>query len=563
MIHILAFLLTIASSAKSTYHILNEGTGVCTFIEFDDTECSGLKDALTVEQGYSAGACPSTYSNSQCSASISHDMEPILISGKLVYSVYCGLDTTKISHGIVCVETPSVDSQPMETYHFTHQTLCVTIDYDVTKCTGLEEELIDNKYISGPCPTSHSNVCDEEIETKQEQGFERVIDSLGDFCDVEAGDATLKLLCADARMKTFHKIESGLCVYVDVDDTQCPDMEDFLVSDDQGYISGPCPPTHQQSFCDTTHEEEMQTYAFLTEALLGAFCNWDFDDLTYDYGCEKVNKCPEECAKAIADETLIAHDEYNGIVGTGFCSSITSKSADEIKSVLPETCNGENAVDLCMPELYEKCVARSDWLICPVEDYGFPHVLKDCEPKTCDEWKEVTETGCAKDASDCVKDELQGRLHCTKDGADLPQSSSTPCSDENSCGREDEFCHFGESSLENEGECELCEFWKCDMIDNEKAKAECIATCGADTCTLTRCFSSCRPGPQTCQQLKNAVESPTGCGKHCNQCTVDFLNTRLACEGEDEVQSRIDGDSADSAIDFPVFMILLAAIYQF
>merc|ERR1719150_1404316 len=88
----------------------------------------------------------------------------------------------------------------------------------------------------------------------------------------------------------------------------------------------------------------------------------------------------------------------------------------------------------------------------------------------------------------------------------------------------------------------ICAF-PVNLSHNEKAKAECEATCGADTCTMSKnCLRSCDSKPGTCHQLKNAVESPTGCAKHCNQCTVDFLNVWMLCEGEDEVQSRIDGD---------------------
>jgi len=281
------------------------------------------------------------------------------------------------------------------------------------------------------------------------------------------------------------------------------------------------------------------------KVIFSVHCNLDFDDVTYGYGCREGSsapRCPGECAKAIAAADSKA----------GFCSTIMNEPEKGKTHDFPQACSalGELTVGVCMPELYNKCIDDSETLMCPIPEYGLPPVLKDCQPKNCLEWKEAVDTGCAKDVSSCIKDEMQGNLQCTDKGTDLPGSSDSHCDEKTSCTKQGEFCYFdddfGKKEFKAEGHCELCSHTLCALITNAKAKDECLKKCGEDKCKATSgCFESC-PTPRTCKQLKDKVEHPTACGKSCNQCFVDLYNSKLACKGGNKVQSRLDGSSAST-----------------
>jgi len=222
-------------------------------------------------------------------------------------------------------------------------------------------------------------------------------------------------------MKTFHQIlESGLCVYVDVDDKDCPDMEDFLKGEGEDYIPGPCPDEYLQSHCDDARKLEMKAVKYIFEKVLSSQCSWDEDHFTYDYACEErpEMKCPAECAEAIASDPWSGGAFVNGDYRYGgFCRAMRVDSAFDI----PKPCD-KKMLHRCLGEIYEKCHPFSELLRCPYSDYGFPP-LHNCHARTCAEWKNATTIGCAKDLSHCVKDELQGQLECRKDGTPLPQPS--------------------------------------------------------------------------------------------------------------------------------------------
>merc|ERR1719336_2556213 len=299
----------------------------------------------------------------------------------------------------------------------------------------------------------------------------------------------------------------------------------------------------------------MMPVVILGKSIFSVYCDFDFDDITYGYGCAKGSsapKCPAECANAIAADASTVTDSH-------FCSTTMSGLKNGDKHVFPEACNdlGERTVGFCMAEIYQKCVEGSENLRCPLLEYGLPPVLKDCEPKTCGEWKEAVDTGCAKEASTCLKDEMQGKLGCTIDGKELKVSSSAPCGKTKSCTKNGEFCSF-DDKLEK-GTCELCSLSLCALLTNEKAKVECLKACGEDDCTAgPGCDDSCERTAKTCMQLKNVMESPNGCGRTCNQCYIDVHNARLGCEGKLKVQSRIDGDSAST-----LSILMLASIAIF
>lgn len=443
---------------------------------------------------------------------------------------------------------------------------CGIFEFDAGSCPGLKENLEKNDdYLQGSCPSSHSTACD--AQTVQDQNLIETEDAIHKLIDLTCEPdafATFKFFCGDSRMKTFHKmLNSGLCVYVDVDNTDCPDMRDFLLDEEQGYVSGPCPEKFKQSYCDESQKFEMDVITKATNYVLSAHCEWDTSDLEYDYVCEQreEQKCPQECAKAIASDASTVIVEGKEWKYTGFCGGIDTKAKKLVRfdDLLPGACD-KDAVSKCVGEIYKKCDPLHDQRICPFSDYGFPP-LQNCHPTTCAEWKEAAETGCGKDLSKCVKDEAQGILECSSDGTPLPKSSFESCSDTKKCGKSGEFCNFSEFSKGvngTSGTCELCSHNLCVLLDSQEARKECSSRCGEDTCTPNpTCLDRCSAEPKTCWQLEQEVKS-TGCAKHCNQCMVDMYNKKLSCSVA--VQSWVDGDSVAS---LSIFMILLVAIYQF
>jgi len=443
---------------------------------------------------------------------------------------------------------------PVETYHHIFEepgAPCAHVEFDADKCSGMKDFLTKYEFLSGSCPSMYAKSNCGETELKaQETPIETMKVTLGISCSADT-DFSYNLLC-EPRMKTFHKIDAsnGLCVMVDFDRFECNDLSNVLAKED-GFIPGPCPSSHTKDNCDSTTRFELDAVALVGRIIYSVYCDLDTDDVTYDYFCEagsNAPKCPKECADAIAAADKDAE----------FCSTIMNELPKGKKHAFPDACSdlGEMTVGLCMPELYEKCVPGSDDYLCPIPEYGLPPVLKDCKPTTCEEWKEAVDTGCAKDVSACLKDEMQGNLECTKHGKKLTKSSSTPCSKSKACAKSGEFCYF-DDELET-GECGLCSFYFCEHLSNDKAKAECRKTCNPDCTTDLGCDRTCKREPETCKQLKDTMESATGCGKTCNQCYIDLYNAKLECKGGDKVQSRMDGDSASS---LSILMLATVAVF--
>jgi len=565
MMKFIAILLVFVSSSKLTYHKAEDEQNLCSLVVFDDSECPELKAEL-VKQQFIAGSCPNTR-ETNCDVSQDQAAKILQLGWKFALSAFCGFNQDHVEFHYKCVQPDGdepVQARNMETYHVENAGQpCAYVEFDVNKCADMKEALsngtkLGEKFSSGPCPSTYtkSSCENEDTAPKADEVANRKL-ALGQLCTL-VDDFTYDLAC-EPRMKTFHKIDAsnGLCTYVDFDRFECNDLPNFL-ENDQGYLPGPCPNTHDRSYCDSTTGTEMDSVAALGTLTMSVFCNLDVDDVTYGFACEEGRgaiKCPEACANAIAADKSTAADEANGIEATGFCSTIMTELE---KDVFPDACSdlGETTLGLCMTELYEKCVIGHEELICPIPQYGLPPVLKDCEPKTCGEWKAAVDTGCAKQASACLKDELQGNLGCTINGKDLKVSSSDACGKTKACTKNGEFCSYDENM---EGKCELCSLSLCALLTNEKAKAECLKACGEDDCTTgPGCDYSCERTAKTCTQLKNVMESPNGCGRTCNQCYIDVHNARLGCEGKYKVQSRIDGDSASA-----LSILMLASIAIF
>merc|ERR1712027_34420 len=246
---------------------------------------------------------------------------------------------------------------------------------------------------------------------------------------------------------------------------------------------------------------ELDAVAALGKIIFSGYCDFDFDDVTYDYLCEEGSRptCPKECADAIATADKDAE----------FCFTIQNDVKDGKKHSFPEACNdlGDMTLGLCMPELYEKCIEGSDEYICPIPEYGLPPVLKNCEPKNC------ADSG--------------------------------------------EFCYF-DDDLET-GTCQKCSYVLCKYLTNDEAKAECLEQCPNQNCIADLgCDDTCEREPKTCKQLEATMESVSGCGRTCNQCYIDIYNAALECKGGDKVQSRLDGDSASA---LSILMLATVAIF--
>jgi len=558
MMKLITILLAVVSSSTLTYHRTDEAKGLCTLAIFDDSKCSGLEKRL-VDQGFIAGACPSALVV-KCDASAEDDFKAVAETFEDAFSDYCGSNLDAVTYDYKCIQ-----KRNMEIYHVENEG-CGYVEFDVDKCSGMKEKIdAVGKYSPGPCPSTYAESNCEASDLASPDVAEAKA-ALGAYCDVDV-DFTFNLAC-EPRMKTFHKIDTqyGACFYTDFDRLECTGLTKHL-EDQEDFIPGPCPSKYTKNQCDSQTRFELDIIAALGTALFSLHCDGDTNDVTYGYGCDESSsrpKCPAECAKAIADDASTAADKANGIDGTGFCSTIMTKLESGKNHAFPDACKnlGEMTIGYCVTELYEKCVEGSEDLICPIPEYGLPPVLKDCEPKTCGEWKDAVDTGCAKEVSSCIKDELQGNLGCTKYGKDLKSSSLAPCGKTKTCGRDGEFCYFDDDLLKlekNEGKCELCSVHSCALLTNDKAKTECMEKCVEAECTTDfGCAATCTATPKTCKQLKNVMESPTGCGKTCNQCYVDIYNAGLDCKGGDKAQSRIDGDSASA---LSILMLAIVAIF--
>jgi len=564
-----AILLVVVSSSKMTYHKVDDVNNLCASIVFDDSGCSNLKQTLT-DQQFTAGSCPNTR-DTNCAADQDEIAQTIETIWNFFLSASCGWDQDQVEFDYKCVQPSDkpVDepAQPrtMETYHVSSGETCAYVEFDVNECPGMKEALTTQakegeQFSSGPCPSMYTKTSCEDSDKAPKAGevASRKL-ALGGFCTI-VDDYKYELACGP-RMKTFHKIDasSGLCEYVDFDRFECNGLADHLESE-PGFLPGPCPDTHDDSHCDSITGKEMDFARVAWTFVYGAYCNLDLDELTYGYACEEGRgsvKCPEACANAIAADSSTASDFENEIEATGFCRTIFTELQQGKSHDFPDACSdmGETTLGLCMTELYEKCVSNFEDLSCPIPDYGLPYKFRDCKAiSTCGQWKEAFDTGCAKEASACIKDEAQGELKCTIHGKDLIQSSSAPCGKTKSCTKTGEFCNYDDNS-EN-GKCELCSHNLCALLTNGKAKAECLQACGEDECTTGRgCDDSCERPAKTCMQLKDMMESPNGCGRTCNQCHIDVLNAQLQCDGKYKVQSRIDGDSASA-----LSILMLASI---
>jgi len=546
MIKFIAILLAVVSSSTTFYHKLDEKNNLCLQAAFDVSECSDLP-AVVEDGGFIAGACPGIAQIS-CSQSQENDLKAMELLWKVTLGAACNFNTDVVDFEYRCVG-------PVEKYHLVETGVpCASVEFDANKCEGLKDFLTHekNEYLSGSCPKlyTQSNCGETELEA-HETAIAESKRALNAFCSADV-DFTYNLLC-EPRMKTFHKIDAsnGLCLYVDFDRFECNDLPNVLENED-GFVPGPCPSGHTRDHCDSTTRLELDAVAALGTVVYSGYCNFDFDDVTYDYFCEEGSSaptCPKECADAIAASEKDAE----------FCSTIQNELKDGKKHAFPKACSdlGDMTLGLCMTELYEKCIEGSDDYICPIPEYGLPPVLKNCEPQNCAEWKEAVDTGCAKDVSACLKDEMQGNLGCTKQGKKLPVSSSAPCSKSEACTKSGEFCYFGDD-LET-GECQLCSFNLCQHLTNAKAKAECVKQCTNQVCTADLgCDDTCEREPKTCKQLEDAMESVSGCGKTCNQCYIDVYNAKLECKGGDKVQSRLDGDSASA---LSILMLAIVATF--
>jgi len=506
-------------------------------------------------------------------------MWPQMVVDSVVFSLACWGDGYNYDYG--CSDEPrNIDPQPTvaptqlkETWHTTRDNACGIFEFDDANCPGLKDKLLrEDFFLPGSCPSSHSKACDSQTIEDQNLGNSKTfVDVLiADMCEPDHA-TTFTFLCGDSRMKTFHQIlDSGLCVYVDVDDRDCPDMQDYLLEVDQGYVRGPCPDKYLQSYCDEKQKFELDFVKDLTNLVLSSQCGWDTSDLEYDYACEQREemKCPEECANAIASDPATAFIEDGVEKYTGFCGGIDSDATKPVRFVdlLPDACD-KSAISKCVGEIYKKCDLDHEERVCPFSDYGFPP-LQNCHPTTCAEWKEAAETGCGKDLSKCVKDEAQGLLECKPDGTPLPKPSHQSCGDTEKwqieCTKGEEFCNFDDG---DSGSCELCSQTLCVLLDTQKARDECSKRCGNDDCMPNpQCLEDCPAEPKTCYQLEQWVQDSRGCAKECNQCMVNMYNKKLQCsdpskgDGDKGVQSWVDGDSAAS---LSIFMLSLIAIYQF
>jgi len=550
MIKFIAILLVVASSSTTFYHKLDEKNNMCSQAAFDVAECSDLKAAVE-EEGFTAGPCPGIAQVS-CSHSQEEELKILELAWKLTFSAFCNFRTDIVDFEYRCVG-------PVEKYHHVETGYpCASIEFDANKCSGLkdhitQEENVENgAFLSGACPKlyTQSNCGETELEAYETRVAESKRD-LEAFCSADI-DFTLNLLC-EPRMKTFHKIDAsnGLCMYVDFDRFECNDLSNVLENED-GFVPGPCPSGHTRDNCDSTTRLELDAVAALGKIIFSGYCDFDFDDVTYDYLCEEGSSaptCPKECADAIAAADKDAE----------FCSTIQNDVKDGKKHAFPEACSdlGDMTLGLCMTELYEKCIEGSDEYICPIPEYGLPPVLKNCEPQNCAEWKEAVDTGCAKDVSACLKDEMQGNLGCTKQGKPLSVASYASCSKSEACAESGEFCYFDDDS--ETGECQKCSYVLCKYLTNDKAKAECLQECPNQDCTADLgCDDTCENRPKTCKQLEATMESVSGCGKTCNQCYIDVYNAALECKGGDKVQSRLDGDSASA---LSILMLATVAIF--
>jgi hypothetical protein len=546
MIKFIAILLAVVSSSTIFYHQSDEKNNLCLQAAFDVSECPDLKAALD-EGGFVAGACPGIAQIS-CSHSQEEELKALELLYKLSLGAACNFNFHAVDFEYKCVG-------PVETYHVVETGVpCGVVEFDAKKCLGLKDFLTHgkNEFLSGSCPKlfTKSNCGETELEAHETEIAEskRALEA---FCSADI-DFTLNILC-EPRMKTFHKIDAsnGLCMYVDFDRFECNDLPNVVENED-GFVPGPCPSGHTRDNCDSTTRLELDAVAALGKVIYSGYCDFDFDDVTYDYFCEEGSStptCPKECADAIASADKDAE----------FCSTIQNDLENGKKHDFPAACSdlGDMTVGLCMTELYEKCIEGSDKYICPIPEYGLPPVLKNCEPQNCAEWKEAVDTGCAKDASACLKDEMQGKLGCTKQGKKLPVSSYASCNKSEACPKSGEFCYFGDD-LET-GECQLCSFNLCEYLTNDKAKAECLEQCTNQDCTADLgCDDTCDREPKTCKQLEDAVESVSACGKACNQCYIDVYNAKLECKGGDKVQSRLDGDSASA---LSILMLATVAIF--
>jgi len=575
-----------------TLHQIDASGTLCYHTSIYDTACPELSEELKRDAGYISGPCPSTYARSQCHSTIQPELDAVSLMATGFLHIVCKLDVAHFTYSYGCAETRTFHAASSQMslpdarayckgrndllavprgLSETYAIRALLPSGDVRAWLGLSQDSEMN-WISDDT-TSHLAWTNWKAEEGNDKFGEKAgaamvwqKDWKGEWYDMVNDDGRLHYaVCVEvpveARMRTFHKFDASgdLCTYVDFDRLECTDLTKAL--EDEGYTPGHCPSTHTESFCTSTAQKEMMPVVILGKSIFSVYCDFDFDDITYGYGCAKGSsapKCPAECANAIAADASTVTDSH-------FCSTTMTGLKNGNKHVFPEACNdlGERTVGFCMAEIYQKCVEGSENLRCPLLEYGLPPVLKDCEPETCGEWKEAVDTGCAKEASTCLKDEMQGKLGCTKDGKDLVISSLAPCGDAKRCAKSGkEFCHFDDSLLGSEGRCELCSHTLCAHLTNDKAKKECEAICGQDDCTSGKgCLATCgSKKPATCKQLKSTMESPTGCGKSCNQCYVDLYNAKLGCTGGDKVQSRIDGDS-DSCASLSILMLATVAIF--
>lgn len=173
---------------------------------------------------------------------------------------YCAKSSTEDCDGTTCTELARSNTQSWNE--------CIST------CRGLES----CQYISGGDAGSDMIECvmyDECPALKQKNDTATV-----DVCKR-----------ADARFETFHSLEPdisnwsapGMCIYVEVDNTECPGMADHLIR--AGYTSGACPATHKKSHCDGTREFDLATL-WEHEYLWSAhYCNSEWKHLAFSYAC--------------------------------------------------------------------------------------------------------------------------------------------------------------------------------------------------------------------------------------------------------------------------------------
>jgi len=213
MMKLISILLAIASSTTlTTYHAnLNGASGVCLFVNFNEAECSGLKDVL-VGQGYSAGACPSTHARSYCDASAEEQVTEVWLLGHVAFGVECDFNFDHLSHGYTC--PPSGETREMAKYRYSEGLIdgaCAVMEFDVEKCSKLADVAHRvHDWKSEPCPSSHTRSCDTLTE-RQESLIADLSVIFGHGCD-DRDDATISFLCEDFSSIEFMQVYGeGTC----------------------------------------------------------------------------------------------------------------------------------------------------------------------------------------------------------------------------------------------------------------------------------------------------------------------------------------------------------------